>query len=273
MAGGWALLVLGVAGLALALSGMGSATAKPLRAKATGALRIADSNGERAVLTASNMAPGGTIRGSVAIRDAGASPAALTLAMLNLRDDTGGPLSGALHLTVRDVTGNSVAVVYAGPFSGLGRLRVGALGPGRARRYSFEATLPGSTDTVTDPALAGASTSADYRWKLERGVLARCAATLRGSAGPDRIVGTVGGDRIVGGRGRDRLLGGARPDCIEGGPGRDRLFGNRGDDLIRARDGAPDLVDCGPGAHDVAFVDRHDVTRRCETVRRSGPAR
>ena len=54
---------------------------------------------------------------------------------------------------------------------------------------------------------------------------------------------------------------------VRGTRGRDRLRGTRWRDRIAARDGTRDVVDCGRG-RDVAVVDRRDVVRRCETVRR-----
>jgi hypothetical protein len=54
---------------------------------------------------------------------------------------------------------------------------------------------------------------------------------------------------------------------LQGTRGRDRLRGTRWRDRIDARDRSRDVVDCGRG-RDVAIVDRRDVVRRCETVRR-----
>ncbi len=39
------------------------------------------------------------------------------------------------------------------------------------------------------------------------------------------------------------------------------------DDVIEARDGERDWIDCGAG-HDIAVADRSDATRRCEVVAR-----
>ncbi|HKG36596.1 MAG TPA: hypothetical protein VKA89_09185, partial [Solirubrobacterales bacterium] len=113
----------------------------------------------------------------------------------------------------------------------------------------------------------------------------RCANRKAGGPGPDRLRGTRFGDRLLGrgggdslrgfggrdclngGRGRDRLRGGKGADLLRGGPGRDVSRGGPGRDVLRARDGRPDLVDCGRG-RDRARVDREDVVRRCERVRR-----
>ena len=45
------------------------------------------------------------------------------------------------------------------------------------------------------------------------------------------------------------------------------MIAKGGDDVIWARDGQRDWIDCG-GQKDIAVVDRVDVTRRCEAVSR-----
>ena len=92
------------------------------------------------------------------------------------------------------------------------------------------------------------------------------ADRLNGRAGADRLFGLAGDDLLIGGAGDDVLIGGAGDDVLIGGAGFDRMFGGPGRDRLRARDGARDLVDCGPGA-DVAIVDALDVVRGCETVK------
>jgi Tol biopolymer transport system component len=84
--------------------------------------------------------------------------------------------------------------------------------------------------------------------------------SIGGSAGPDVLGGTRGRDLVCGFDGNDRL---------RGGGGADRLFGGRGDDRLLTRDGAFDVVGCGPGKDHVT-ADRHDlVGRDCERVSRS----
>jgi len=266
IAGGWALVAIGVVALALSFSGLGRADARSMKARATGAMRIAGSAADEAIFAAANLAPGGSVRGTVEIRNLGHGPAALMLAPLNLRDlpgAGGGRLSAGLALTVRDVTGGSSGIVYSGPFDALHPVRVGALGKGERRRYAFEARLPSSPSPSLDDPFAGASTDVDYRWTLTGAAPARCATRLYGDGGANRVVGTVGGDRIAGGAGRDRLIGEGGRDCLDGGPGRDRLSGGPGDDVLRARDGSADLVDCGEG-EDLAIVDAKDTVRSCE---------
>jgi Ca2+-binding RTX toxin-like protein len=50
---------------------------------------------------------------------------------------------------------------------------------------------------------------------------------------------------------------------VVGGAGEDILSGGGGNDRIDARDGTPDLIDCGPG-FDVVTKDPQDQTRNCE---------
>jgi hypothetical protein len=92
--------------------------------------------------------------------------------------------------------------------------------------------------------------------------------TLRGLAGNDRLNGLASRDCLSGGPGRDRLHGGPDRDRLLGGEGRDRIAAGSGNDRVLARGQARDTIDCGAGQRDVALVDRHDRTRRCEQVRR-----
>ena len=98
--------------------------------------------------------------------------------------------------------------------------------------------------------------------------------TLAGGAGNDVLVGTYVGDLLRGGTGRDRLFGGLSGDVLYGGAGQDRIAAQGGRDTVYARDGQRDLVLCGTNVgsrkaeRDVAWVDRYDVVRTCEVVRR-----
>jgi hypothetical protein len=101
------------------------------------------------------------------------------------------------------------------------------------------------------------------------------ADTIIGRGGADDLEGGGGFDRIKGGSGKDFLLGGPGGARLVGGPGRDGFnmengvrMGGQGRTVIRARDGGLDEVNCGPGRHDVAYVDRaEDGVYDCETVK------
>ena len=106
--------------------------------------------------------------------------------------------------------------------------------------------------------------------------------TIAGLAGNDTVLGGDGSDTLNGGDGADTVTGGFGEDRIDGGPGADTLQGDTlernvvaiGNDVIEARDGTADSVDCGIGA-DVAHVDGVDVLAAdpgglCESVDRAG---
>jgi Tol biopolymer transport system component len=90
---------------------------------------------------------------------------------------------------------------------------------------------------------------------------------LYGTPRADKICGLPGADTIYGGKGNDFIDAGNGNDRIYPGPGRDTVIAKGGDDVIEARDGRRDWIDCG-SQHDIAIVDRVDVTRRCEVVAR-----
>lgn len=75
--------------------------------------------------------------------------------------------------------------------------------------------------------------------------------TIRGSRGPDVIVG---------GRGANAIFGGGGNDVICGGPGRDRIFGERGNDTIDGKHDA-DLVRGGRGSDEVDGGAGRDLVR------------
>jgi Ca2+-binding RTX toxin-like protein len=128
--------------------------------------------------------------------------------------------------------------------------------------------------------------------KLALAVLAVCGTFAavavaggvpHGTSGADRLVGTKqgdilkglgGDDKLIGGRGSDVLIGGKGNDKLNGGPGFDEFnmrdgvqLSAPGDDVIDARDGGKDAINCGVG-NDVAIVDAsEDGVYDCEEVR------
>jgi Ca2+-binding RTX toxin-like protein len=73
--------------------------------------------------------------------------------------------------------------------------------------------------------------------------------------------------------GADQLHGSPGNDVLKGNAGRDSIIiAGFGADLVHARDGEPDWIDCGPG-RDRAVVDRGDRVRGCEHVVRPAPRR
>lgn len=67
-------------------------------------------------------------------------------------------------------------------------------------------------------------------------------ATLRGTEGPDLLVGTADRDTILGGGGDDTLLGGGGFDVISGEAGNDRIEGSAGGNVISGGDGNDTLL-------------------------------
>ena len=94
----------------------------------------------------------------------------------------------------------------------------------------------------------------------------------------DVLKGLSGHDLLSGGAGSDVLIGGRGPDTLRGGPGRDSFnmrkgvqLAARGRDIIHARDGGNDEINCGAG-NDVAIVDpTEDGVYDCEVVREPAP--
>jgi Tol biopolymer transport system component len=87
---------------------------------------------------------------------------------------------------------------------------------------------------------------------------------LSGGPGPDDLRGGPGRDNLSGDTGNDVLRGGSDADVLSGGPGNDRIFAS-GDS---PHDDIPDIVRCGAGRRDVAYLDREDKVSGCETVHR-----
>jgi hypothetical protein len=109
-------------------------------------------------------------------------------------------------------------------------------------------------------------------------------STVTGGAGNDKLKGHDHVETIDGGPGNDVVEGGYNNDVLTGGPGKDTIFGDSttdtcnflsckipfGNDVINARDGEVDTIDCGPG-EDRATVDAIDVVANCEQVEGGGP--
>ena len=117
---------------------------------------------------------------------------------------------------------------------------------------------------------------------------------VRGGPGRDELSAfDAGRVRMHGGPGRDRLYGSRKADVLRGGPGTDSIDGLAGQDVIdlgpgvdesgfdsgggadivRARDGRLDYIDCFAG-RDTVVLDRFDLYERsCERVKRRGAAR
>jgi Ca2+-binding RTX toxin-like protein len=112
------------------------------------------------------------------------------------------------------------------------------------------------------------------------------ADTIDGTEGPDDLIGTDkndvihasgGADYVSGLAAADLLYAGAGNDTVVGRDGNDRIYGNAGSDMLfgnhendtinSAGDGVRDVVKCGIGKDDTAYVDKMDsVNKNCENV-------
>lgn len=81
---------------------------------------------------------------------------------------------------------------------------------------------------------------------------------IRGSRGPDVIIGGGGPNLIFGGRGNDTICGGAGRDRIDGGRGKDTLNGKEGADLVVGGRGS-DQVRGGDGRDRIRGESGNDV--------------
>jgi hypothetical protein len=135
---------------------------------ADGALKIADSRGEAAILEAPALAPGGSAVGQVTIRNLGVDGRLeLSRPRLVERPGTGGAaLAPALRLRIRNLAGDRGEIVYAGGLAAMPALELGSLPAGESRRYRFVARLP--EPGLVDNGLMGARVRFDYRWRLRR---------------------------------------------------------------------------------------------------------
>ncbi len=163
-------LTLALAAGALAWSQQQLGDNRPLgvSSAATGALRIADSRGEAAILAARPLRPGGSVAGNLTIENLG-PPASLELSRRQLTERLGAggaSLAGALQLRIRDLTLGAGALVYRGALVAMPTLHLGFLATGAQRRYRFVARLP--EPGFIDNGLMGARVRFDYRWRLRR---------------------------------------------------------------------------------------------------------
>ena len=91
---------------------------------------------------------------------------------------------------------------------------------------------------------------------------------IHASGGADYVSGLAGPDLLYAGAGNDTVVGRDGNDRIYGNAGADTLFGNESNDTINsAGDQTKDVVKCGTGKNDTAYVDKIDrVKKNCENV-------
>lgn len=184
----------------------------------------------------------------------------MAIVSLNV-DDRGG-----WDLAVANAGSDSISILLGdgrGGFRPGGTYRVGK------RPVALAAT---SFNRFFGPDLAVVNRGSDTLSVLLRHEVGRCqgsAARLRqGTAGDDLLEVRAGGpDELRGLGGDDEIHGYYGDDCLLGGRGEDHLDGGYGSDLILARDGEPDRVECGEGIgrdRDRVVADRRDQVSGCE---------
>ena len=94
------------------------------------------------------------------------------------------------------------------------------------------------------------------------------ADVIHGSGGEDYVSGLAAADVLYAGAGNDTVVGREGNDRMYGNAGTDMLFGNEGNDTINSfGDRGRDVVKCGQGDADTAYVDEQDrVKKNCENV-------
>jgi hypothetical protein len=154
---------------------------------------------------------------------------------------------------------------------------LGLAGPGRAapgtditvevseyaddgtRTPAAGATVLGGDDPVT--------TDAQGRATVAVGSGDAVLRATRGSDIPSNEVAVCVGDA-----GRDcspqqDIAGSGKPDKVKGTELADKIKARARNDLVKAKGGGPDRINCGSGKRDVAVVDADDTTRACEKVK------
>lgn len=165
------LVFLALAGsaTAAALRSGGEPSAEASAIAAEGSFSFANSGDGMPIFSASEIAPGGSVSGTVEIADTGTEPGELTLAQHDIADvpgPGGGKLSRRMSLQITDVTNPAhPAIVYSGPLAPMPPQPAGQLQPGASRTYEFLATLPEAGAVGgTQNDVQGASTSVAYSW-------------------------------------------------------------------------------------------------------------
>ncbi len=150
-----------------------STSANPSNVFTAGTISHSNSKTNAAILTASNMVPGGTATGTVDIKNTGSATGTFSLAHTVAVDTPTSPgLSKKLNLTIQDlgdpncVTGCPAAVpVYTGSIYAMpATIALGTYIPAAAHRYQFTVSFPDAGAGGADNAYQGASTTVEYDW-------------------------------------------------------------------------------------------------------------
>ena len=165
------LLVLAAAGVAIGSgANFNSASASPSNTFSSGTLSQSNSKANQAILTASNLKPGGSSTGTVDIANTGSVTGVFSLTKSTPSDTPASPaLSSKLTLVITDQGDPdcrsgcpAASTVYSGTLAGMGAISLGTFTAGAKHRYQFAVTFPDSGTQGGDNAYQGASTTVDY---------------------------------------------------------------------------------------------------------------
>jgi spore coat-associated protein N len=167
-----ALVVLAIAA-ALATASVSlftSSSANPDNTFTAGSLSHSNSKEGAAILTATNMVPGGAQTGQVTIRNTGDVSGRFRLSSSNLTDTpgpNGGRLSEVLTLQVVDSSGTPTTI-YDGNFNAMPSTDLGTWVKDEEHTYEFTVTFPNGgvppSATTGDNAYKGSSTKIQFNW-------------------------------------------------------------------------------------------------------------
>jgi len=147
-----------------------STSANPSNVFSAGSISHTNSKSGAAILTASNMKPGGSQSGTVDIKNTGSVSGAFTLAQSNLTNTPSSPaLSSKLTLTITDKHDPACSsscpadtTVYSGTIGGMGTISLGTYAANETHRYQFTVNFPDGGGNGADNSYQGAQTSAEY---------------------------------------------------------------------------------------------------------------
>lgn len=149
-----------------------SVSANPSNVFSAGTISQSNSKTGAAILTASNLTPGGTATGTVDIKNTGTVAGAFTLSQSNVTNTPASPgLSTKLTIAITDqgdpaaLCASSCPVVYSGTLAGMGTTTLGSFAAGQTHRYQFTVTFPDGGANGADNAYQGAQTSVDYNFQ------------------------------------------------------------------------------------------------------------
>ena len=178
MLGALAVLVAATGIVAGSGANFTASSANPSNSFATGSLSILNDKENAAILTATNMVPGGTpTTGTVDIRNTGTITGTFTLSRnAPVDSDSGNPLSAKLNLIVKDCGvwpdattvepcgDGDDTVVYGSPantISGMSsNVALGTFAAGAKHRYEFSVGL----DSSAGDAYQGDSSTVQFNW-------------------------------------------------------------------------------------------------------------